>query len=61
MSREVVIVDGSRTAFGRRGGTLKDFLPTDLSALAVRGLLEKTKSLKEERWTACFAAAPSAT
>ena len=45
MKREVVIVEGVRTAFGRRGGTLKDFLPTDLSALAVRGLLEKTKIL----------------
>ncbi len=46
MSREVVIVDGVRTAFGRRGGTLKDFVPTDLSALAVRGLLEKTDILQ---------------
>ena len=46
MSREVVIVDGARTAFGRRGGALKDFLPTDLSAMTVRGLLEKTKILE---------------
>jgi len=26
IQREVVIVDGVRTAFGRMGGTLKDFL-----------------------------------
>ncbi len=46
MQREVVIVEGVRTAFGRRGGTLKDFLPTDLAALTVRGLLEKTNILE---------------
>lgn len=41
MNREVVFVDGVRTAFGRRGGSLRDFYPTELSAMAVRGLLEK--------------------
>ena len=46
MQREVVIVEGVRTAVGRRGGTLKDFLPTDLAALTVRGLLEKTNILE---------------
>ena len=43
MSREVVFVDAVRTGFGRMGGTLKDFYATDLGAIAVRGLLDKTK------------------
>lgn len=43
--KEVVIVEGVRTAFGRRGGSLKNYLPTDLSALAVNGLLAKTDIL----------------
>lgn len=47
MNREVVIVEGVRTAFGRRGGSLKDFLPSDLSAIAVDGLLDKTGILEK--------------
>jgi len=42
-TREVVFVDGMRTAFGRMGGTLKDFIASRLAAIAIRGLLEKTK------------------
>ena len=49
MAREVVFVDGVRTAFGRRGGSLRDFYPTELSAMAVRGLLEKTKILEKDK------------
>jgi len=45
--REVVFVDGVRTAFGRRGGALKTILPVDLGGLAVEGLLEKTKILEK--------------
>ena len=45
-NREVVFVDGARTGFGRMGGTLKSFYSTELSALAVRGLLDKTKILE---------------
>ena len=45
--REVVFVDGARTAFGRRGGTLKNILPVDLGSLAIQGLLEKTKVLEK--------------
>ena len=41
--REVVLVDGTRTGFGRMGGTLKDCLPSDLAATAVKGLLAKTR------------------
>lgn len=45
MKRDVVIVDGARTAFGRRGGTLKNYMPTDMAILAVNGLLKKTDIL----------------
>jgi len=44
--REIVFVDGARTGFGRMGGSLKDFYATDLAALTVKGLLEKTKVLE---------------
>jgi len=54
MNREVVFVEGVRTAIGRRGGALKDFLPTDLSALAVKGLLEKTKILEKAQVDSLF-------
>lgn len=54
MNREVVFVEGVRTPFGRRGGTLKDFLPTDLSALAVNGLLKKTKILEKGKVDSLF-------
>ncbi len=43
MSREVVFVDGMRTPFGRRGGTLKEIYSSDLGAIAVKALLEKTQ------------------
>lgn len=52
--KEVVIVDGVRTAFGRRGGSLKDFLPTDLSILAVNGLLRKTGILERGKVDSLF-------
>lgn len=54
MNREVVFVDGVRTAFGRRGGSLRDFYPTELSAIAVRGLLEKTKILEKGKVDSLF-------
>ncbi len=41
--RNVVLVDGVRTGFGRIGGTLKDFSMADLGAIALKGLLEKTQ------------------
>lgn len=44
--RNVVLVDGVRTGFGKIAGTLKDFSMTDLAAFAVDGLLEKTKILE---------------
>ncbi len=41
--REVVFVDGVRTAFGRMGGTIRDFFSSQLGGIAIKGLLEKTK------------------
>ena len=41
--REVVFVDGVRTAFGRMGGSLRDFIASKLAGIAIQGLLEKTK------------------
>jgi len=41
--KEVVIVDGVRTAIGRMGGSLSQFRPEELAAFALKGLLEKTK------------------
>ena len=41
--REVVLVDGMRTAFGKRGGSLKTFNGTDLAVLVAKALLNKTQ------------------
>jgi acetyl-CoA C-acetyltransferase len=41
--KEVVLVDGMRTPFGRMGGTIRDFFCSELGAIALKGLLEKTK------------------
>ncbi len=40
--REAYIVDGVRTAFGRRQGGLSRVRPDDLAAQTLRGLMEKT-------------------
>ena len=40
--RNVVIVDGVRTAFGRMGGTIRNFYMSELAAIAIKGLLDKT-------------------
>jgi len=41
--REVVFVDGVRTAFGRMGGSLRDIFCSKLGGIALKGLLDKTK------------------
>jgi acetyl-CoA acetyltransferase family protein len=41
--KEVVIIDGVRTAIGRMGGGLAGFRPEDLAAIALEGLVQKTK------------------
>jgi acetyl-CoA C-acetyltransferase len=40
--REVVIVNGARTAIGRFGGTLKDLTVVDVGVAAVRGAVERS-------------------
>ena len=59
MSREVVIVDGARTAFGRMGGALRPFTPVQLAGLAIKGLCEKTKILEKGTVDAVFAGSAS--
>ena len=44
--REVVIVDGVRSAFGKRGGGLKDLPATDIAAQVIKGLLDRTGILE---------------
>ncbi len=44
--REVVFVDGMRTAFGKMGGTLRDFKAEELAGIGIKGLVEKTKILE---------------
>ena len=44
--RNVVIVDGVRTGFGKLGGSLRQFSMTHLAAMAIDGLLEKTEVLE---------------
>ena len=39
--REVVVVDGMRTAFGRLGGSLRSFYTTDLCAAVLKALTAK--------------------
>ncbi|OGP50964.1 MAG: hypothetical protein A2Y79_10390 [Deltaproteobacteria bacterium RBG_13_43_22] len=45
--REVVIVEGARTAFGRMGGTLRDIPASKLAGIGIKGLVEKAK-IKEK-------------
>ncbi|MBU0996154.1 MAG: thiolase family protein [Proteobacteria bacterium] len=41
--RDVVLVDGVRTAFGRMGGTIRDFVASELAGIGIKGLVKKTK------------------
>jgi acetyl-CoA acetyltransferase family protein len=52
--REVVFVDGVRTAFGRMGGALRDIPASKLASIAVKGLLEKTKIKEKAHVDAVF-------
>lgn len=45
-NRDVVFVDGARTAFGTMGRTLRNFTMEQLGGLALKGLVEKTKILE---------------
>ena len=52
--REVVIVDGVRTAFGRMGGTLKDIYCSKLGTLGIDGLLQKTNIMDKAHVDSVF-------
>ncbi len=41
--KDVVILDGARTAFGTYGGALREISATDLAIVAARGALERSK------------------
>jgi acetyl-CoA acetyltransferase family protein len=46
-NRDVVFIDGARTAFGTLGRTLRGFTMEQLGGLAIKGLIEKTKILEK--------------
>jgi acetyl-CoA acyltransferase len=46
--REVVIIDGVRTAVGRKGGALATIRPDDLAALVLEALINRTNVEKSE-------------
>ena len=41
--KEIVIIDGARTAFGTYGGQLRDTSATDLGVVAAKAALERSK------------------
>src|SRR6267378_1494911 len=41
--KEVVLIDGARTAFGTYGGALRDTSATDLGVIAAKAALERSK------------------
>ncbi len=47
MSREVVFVDGMRTAFGTLGKTLRNILGEELAGMTIKGLVERSKILEK--------------
>jgi len=47
MSREVVFVDGMRTAFGTLGKTLRNILGEDLAGMTLKRLVERSKIVEK--------------
>jgi acetyl-CoA C-acetyltransferase len=47
MSREVVFVDGVRTAFGTFGKTLRNILGEELAGMAIKGLVQRSKIIEK--------------
>ncbi len=47
MSREVVFVDGMRTAFGTLGKTLSGILGEEMAGMCIKGLVERSKILEK--------------
>jgi acetyl-CoA acetyltransferase family protein len=54
-AREVVFVDGMRTAFGRMGGTMRDYFCSQLGGIALKALVEKTGIKDKARVDSVFA------
>ncbi len=52
--RDVVFVEGVRTAFGRMGGALRDFSTSKLAGIGIRGLLDKTGIQEKARVDCVF-------
>lgn len=52
--REVVIIDGMRTAFGKIGGFLKDYSPEELAGIGIKGLVDKTEILRKAHVDSVF-------
>lgn len=46
--KEIVILSGARTPFGKFGGSLKDFTATDLGVLAARAAMERARISPEQ-------------
>jgi acetyl-CoA C-acetyltransferase len=53
--REVVLIDGARTAFGRMGGTVRDMFCSQLGGIALKGLVEKTRIAEKGHVDCVFA------
>ncbi len=53
--REVVIVEVMRTAFGKMGGSLKEFTAEELGGIALKGLVEKTRITEKAHVDSVFA------
>ena len=47
--REVYIIDGARTAFGRMGGSIRHLFGSKLASITIKGLLDKTEIQKRGR------------
>jgi len=54
MGKEVVIVTGARTAFGRMGGSLKHIFGSKLASITIKGLVDKTKILEKSKVDCVF-------
>ena len=53
--RVVVIIDGVRTAFGKRGGVFRTLTPSDLAGKTIKGLCDKTGILEKAKVDSVFA------
>lgn len=52
--REVVFVDGARSAFCNMGGGLRDLASTEIAGFVMKGLLNKTKILEKAKVDGVF-------